>query len=437
MARVDDRTDAVLARLADLHPRKIDLSLGRIEGLLERLGHPERRLPPVVHVAGTNGKGSTIAFMRAIMENAGWRVHVYTSPHLISFRERVRLAGTLVSEDRLAAALEHCEALQQGEPITLFEITTAAALHLFATTAADALLLEVGLGGRFDATNVIDRPKACAITPISFDHQEFLGTSLAQIAGEKAGIVKPGAPVVVARQEDEALRPIEREAARARTPLLLQDRDFFVREEHGRLVYEDAAGLLDAPPPRLAGRHQSQNAAVAIATLRAAFPDLPTRAFDRGMSEVEWPARMQNLARGRLTELAPRGAELWLDGGHNEAGGRVAAEAMAEFEERAPKPLVLICGMLATKDADRFLQSFLGLAQEVLAVSAGGESARPASDIAAAARRVGLAAATFDDVDQALCFLSARTWTQPPRILIAGSLYLAGDALKRNGTALR
>jgi dihydrofolate synthase / folylpolyglutamate synthase len=433
---MESRSNAILERLAALHPRKIDLSLERIDLLLERLGRPERKLPPFAHVAGTNGKGSTIAFMRAVLEAAGRHVHVYTSPHLISFRERFRLAGELVDEERLAAALEFCERLQQGEPITSFEITTAVAFHLFASVPADALLLEVGLGGRFDATNVVERPAVSVITPISLDHQEFLGSTVEQIAGEKAGVIKPGAPVVVARQPVEALRPIEREALRARAPLILQDRDFHVREENGRLVYEDEAGLLDLPMPRLPGRHQAQNAATAIAALRAGFPGLAARDFERGLSEADWPARLQVLARGRLVELAPRGAELWLDGGHNEAGGRAAAEAMADFEERSPKPLVLVCGMLSTKDSERFLASFRGLAQEVLAVSFAGESARPAAEIAAAARRVGLQAAALDDVEQALTFLAARSWTRAPRILIAGSLHLAGEVLERNGNQL-
>jgi dihydrofolate synthase/folylpolyglutamate synthase len=374
--------------------------------------------------------------MRAMLEASGRRVHVYTSPHLVFFRERIRLAGQLVEEERLAAALAECERLQNGEPITLFEITTAAALFLFASEPADVLLLEVGLGGRFDATNVIAHPAAAVITPVSLDHQEFLGSSLAGIAGEKAGIIKAGAPVVAAHQAPEALRAIEREAARVGAPLILEERAFFAHEEHGRLVYEDGGGLLDLPLPRLAGRHQHHNAALAIATLRTLFPEFATKAFEQGISEAEWPARLQRLSRGRLIDLAPAGAEVWLDGGHNEAGGQVAAAAMADFEEKAPKPLILICGMLATKDATRFLQSFRGLAQEVLAISMASESARPATEIAAAARDAGLEAAVLGDVEQALRFLGARGWSSPPRILIAGSLYLAGDVLARNGTEL-
>ena len=429
-------SDAILARLSKLHPRKIDLSLERIERLLERLGRPQLRLPPLVHVAGTNGKGSTIAFMRAILEASGRRVHVYTSPHLISFNERIRLAGRLVEEDRLVEALEECEALQGSQPITLFEITTAAALLLFAETPADFLLLEVGLGGRFDATNVVGRPAASVLTPISMDHQEFLGSSLAGIAGEKAGIIKPGRPVVCARQTGEAMRPIEREAIRLSAPLILEDRDFFVHEEHGRLIYEDAGGLLDLPPPRLSGRHQHHNAALAIAALRALSTDIPISAVERGLGEADWPARMQPLPRGRLVDLAPSGAEVWLDGGHNEAGGQVAASAMADLEEKSPKPLILVCGMLANKDATAFLQSFRGLSQEVLAIPIPGENGRAPEEIAEAARHAGIQAAALGDVEEALRVLAARSWATPPRILIAGSLYLAGQVLAANGVAL-
>ena len=303
---VPNTSDAILARLGNLHPRKIDLSLGRIQRLLDRLGHPERRTPPVIHVAGTNGKGSTIAFLRAILEASGKTAHVYTSPHLISFRERIRVAGRLIEEDRLASVLEHCEKVQQGEPITLFEIVTAAAFLVFAEEPADALLLEVGLGGRFDATNVVDRPAACVITPISLDHQEFLGHSLEQIAGEKAGIVKSGAPLIVARQPTEALRPIEREAVRARTSLVLEGRDFYARSENGRFVFEDGSGLLDLPQPKLIGRHQIQNAAAAIAALRASFPRLPHAALEAGITGAEWPARAPQPRPWPISKIAPR-----------------------------------------------------------------------------------------------------------------------------------
>ena len=429
-----ESSDAIMARFLALHPRKIDLSLDRIETLLAALGHPERHLPPVIHVAGTNGKGSTIAFMRAVLEAAGRRVHVYTSPHLVRFHERIRLAGRLVDEAELVAAFAASEQANAGAPITVFEITTAAALLLFSQTPADYLLLEVGLGGRYDATNVIDRPAATIITPISFDHPEFLGPSVEKIAAEKAGIIKRGVRVIVGAQEPAALAVIEAEAARHRAPLIVAGEDFSARQEHGRFVYEDMRGLFDLPLPRLAGRHQLQNAAIALAALRSVEPDLPAAAFERGMLQAEWPARLQRLARGPLVDLAPPGADIWLDGGHNEAGGRVLAEAAADFEEKSPRPLVLVCGSLATKDTAAFLRAFKGLAREVVAVPLAAEHAgRPASDVAIAARQAGIEASIATGVAAALRNLAARDWPSPPRIFIAGSLYLAGDVLAANG----
>ena len=434
-----DSSEALLARFLHLHPRKIDLSLGRTERLLAALDHPETRLPPVIHVAGTNGKGSTIAFMRAILEAAGLRAHVYTSPHLVRFVERIRLGaeggGRLVDEALLGDALEACEAANAGAPITLFEIATAAALKLFSEHRADYLLLEVGLGGRYDATNVIAHPAASVIAPISIDHQEFLGATIEKIAFEKAGILKRGAPGVIAAQDPIAQAVIERAAARAGARLVVENQDFFMREEHGRLVYEDERGLLDLPAPKLVGRHQHHNAALAIAALRTVAPDLAHGAFEQGLARADWPARLQRLARGCVVDLAPHGAEIWLDGGHNEDGGRVLAQAMGEFEERAPRPLVLICGTLASKDTSGFLRAFRGLAQEVLAVPLSAEhQGRPAADVAAAAAGVGIEAAACESVEAALRFLAARAWARPPRILIAGSLYLAGEVLALNGT---
>ena len=432
-------SDAILERLTALHPKKIDLSLDRIEILLEKLGRPQDRLAPVIHVAGTNGKGSTVAFLRAMLEAAGKRVHVYTSPHLVRFHERIRLAGPdggrLVDEDVLAATLEQCERVNDGAPITFFEMTTAAALVLFAAHTADYLLLEVGLGGRFDATNVVAQPAASVVTAVSMDHVEFLGSSLEGIAREKAGVFKRGCPAIVAAQTAVPESVLEREARRAGAPLTLAGRDFNVREEHGRLLFEDEAGLLDLPLPRLAGRHQHQNAATAIATLRRIAPDIPLDAIERGLLTVDWPARLQRLSRGTLAAAAPAGAELWLDGGHNEDGGKALGQAMADLEEKAPRPLILICGTLTTKDTKAFLQPFAGLAQEVIAVPVEGEHAgRPARDVAACANAVGLPAAACQGVEPALAFLKARAWPVPPRILVCGSLYLAGAVLAANGT---
>ena len=431
--------DMLLARLLDLHPKRIDLSLGRIQRLLEALGEPQKHLPPVIHVAGTNGKGSTITFMRAVLEAAGLGVHVYTSPHLVAFRERIRLAapggGHLVKDDALAEALAAVEQANGGEPITFFEATTAAAFKLFADRPADALLLEVGLGGRFDATNVVDAPACAVITPISIDHVEFLGDSVDKIAFEKAGIIKPGAPLVVSAQGDEALAVIERQAARLRAPLSNFGQDFLCRAERGRMVYEDQSGLLDLPLPRLPGRHQVVNAGTAIAALRQCLPNLPLAAYEEGIVKATWPGRLQNLGRGRLAALAPKGAELWLDGGHNEAGGRALAEAMADFEDKAPRPLVLCYGALQTKDAAAFLRHFVGLATEVVALPVRGEQVgRPPEDVAAAARSLGLTAQASSSAEDALQGLARREWKTPPRILIAGSLYLVGDVLAANGT---
>jgi dihydrofolate synthase/folylpolyglutamate synthase len=429
-------SDLILERMLALHPLKIDLSLGRLENLLARLCDPQLHLPPVIHVAGTNGKGSTVAFMRAVLEAAGRRVHVYTSPHLVRFHERIRLAGRLVDEARLTAALQNCERVNAGAPITLFEMTTAVAFKLFSETPADVLLLEVGLGGRFDATNVVPNPALCVITPVSIDHPEFLGSTLPQIAFEKAGIIKPRIPVVVAAQEDEACAVIERQAAKLRAPILIGAQDFTGREERGRFVYQDEAGLLDLPLPRLAGRHQIQNAATAIAALRQFDAALPDEAFEAGMQSVDWPARLQRLTPGPLVAHAPQGAEVWLDGGHNVAGGRVLGEAMADLEARAPRPLLLICGTLKTKDTAGFLSAFKGLARQVYAVPIPGEHAgRAPQEVAAAAASVGLAAECAPGLAEALVRIAAQNWDKPPRILIAGSLYLAGQALAANDAA--
>lgn len=431
-----DQTSAdLLERFVGLHPRKIDLSLGRIEALLGKLGAPHLRTPPAVHVAGTNGKGSTVAFMRAILEAGGKRVHVYTSPHLVRFHERIRLAGALVGEAELAEAFALCEKANDNAPITLFEITTAAAFVLFAAHPADYLLLEVGLGGRFDATNVIDRPAASVITPVSHDHAEFLGDDLAGIAREKAGVIKRGAPTISGWQTAVALDVIAAQAHRLNAPLLVGGQDFNCYEQHGRFVYEDDRGLLDLPRPRLPGQHQFENAATAIATLRTIAPDLPAHAFETGVAQVDWPARMQRLTRGRLLSLLPAGAELWLDGAHNEAGGKVIAEALADLEEAAPRPLLLICGTLTTKDTAGFLARFQGLAKELYGIAVPGEhAARSAAEVTAIARNVQIKATEASSVAEALKAIAARSWPIPPRVLITGSLYLAGDVLKENGT---
>ena len=430
------QSDAYLERFLTLHPKEIDLSLGRIERLLGELGDPHRAMPPAIQIAGTNGKGSTTAFLRAMLEASGRRVHVYTSPHLVRFHERIRLAGSFVDEDRLAATFEEVERVNADRPITLFEITTAAAMLLFAREPADVLLLEVGLGGRYDATNVIDKPLASVITPVSLDHQKFLGDDLSAIAHEKAGILKSLTPAVIARQDAAALASIEREAARVGAPLVVSGQDWQAREERGRLVFEDGDGLLDLPLPRLVGRHQIENAGAAVATLRAA-PQLatPAEAIERGLGSVDWPARMQRLASGRLPELLPAGSELWLDGGHNPDGGRAIASTLAELDERASKPIVLVVGMLNTKDSDGFLEAFAGLAGRVYGVPIGSSAAaRTPDEVVSAAERAGLAAEDCASVEEALGKIRRAAGDTPPRVLITGSLYLAGEALAANGT---
>ncbi|TAJ31239.1 folylpolyglutamate synthase/dihydrofolate synthase family protein [Bosea sp. (in: a-proteobacteria)] len=434
-------SDTLLARFMALHPKLIDLSLGRILTLLERLGDPQTRLPPVIHVAGTNGKGSTIAFMRAILEAAGLSVHVYISPHLVRFHERIRLGapggGRFVEEEKLVAALECCEAANAGDPITFFEMTTAAAMLLFAENKADVLLLEVGLGGRYDATNIVAHPACTVVTPVSLDHSEYLGDTVTKIAGEKAGIFKRGAPAVIAPQEPEPTAVLEAAAERAgASKILVGAQDFNVHEAGGRLVYEDLDGLLDLPLPRLSGRHQHINAGTAIAALRAAgYGGLPAQAFEAGMRNADWPARLQRLARGQLVGLIPERAELWLDGGHNPDGGRVLAQAMADLADRNPAPLVMIAGLLSTKDAGATLRHFKGLAQMLYAVPIQNSlAARPAGEVAEAAREAGLTAEVSGSVEQALRTIASLSWPAPPRILICGSLYLAGEVLSANGT---
>jgi dihydrofolate synthase/folylpolyglutamate synthase len=428
--------DSIVARLNALHPKRIDLSLDRLQRLLAALDHPERKLPPVIHVGGTNGKGSTVAFLRAILEAANLRVHTYTSPHLVRFNERFRLSGQLVSDAELTAALEECERANEGQPITVFEITTAAGMLLFSRHPADVLLLEVGLGGRLDATNVIDNPLATIVTPISIDHTDFLGPTLEKIAFEKAGIFKRNVPAIVAAQSRVVLAVLERQAARLSAPIKIAGEDWTATEERGRLVYQDENGLLDLPAPKLYGRHQFENAGLAIAALRAiAKFRISPAAFEAGMVKADWPARLHRLGAGRLVNLAPPGSELWLDGGHNPDGGRAVAAALADLEERVSRPLVLIVGMLSTKDCAGFLRNFSGLARRLIAVPvAVSENAMTAEAVAEAARALDIPAASRSTLDDALEAVRKLGLEPPPRILITGSLYLAGDVLRENGT---
>jgi len=432
----DFRSTAVLERLLHLHPKKIDLALDRILRMLHDLGDPQKKMPPTIHVAGTNGKGSVCAFSRAMLEAQGLKVHMHTSPHLVRFHERIRIAGQLISEDELVATLEECERVNAGREITYFEITDAAMFLAFSRHAADALVLEVGLGGKFDATNVIDRPAMTVIQPIGLDHQDFFGSDIRNIAAEKAGIIKPGVPVIVGPQEDAPRDVILSRADRLSAPAYVFGQDFSAHQEHGRMVYQDEHGLLDLPLPKLIGRHQIENAAVAIAALRHAGRGWGTdKAIETGLRTVDWPARLQRLTRGPLVDMAPKGAEIWLDGGHNPHCAAAVSRAIADLEERAERPLYLICGMLRTKDAVGFLSAYRGLARHVVTVTGPGPSFG-AGALYDMARQAGLDAQPAEDLEDAMLQLQA--WSRahpkepPPRILICGSLYLAGEVLVEN-----
>lgn len=426
------RTDAILKRLLKLHPKLIDLKLDRELRLLERIGNPQDHLPPVIHVAGTNGKGSTLAYLRAFLEASGKKVHVMTSPHLVRFNERIRLAGKLVSSRKLNQALEFCEQANGGEPITFFEITTAAALKLFSEVKADYLLLETGMGGRFDASNVVTHPLGAIIAPVDYDHQNFLGNSLDRIAWEKAGILKRGAKAVFGRQRDEGRAVLVREAARLGVTPLIAGEDFDGRAEDGRLVYQDEQGLLDLPPPALAGPHQFDNAALAIAAARHFGLPVSDADIARGLRDVVWPARLQPVT-GTLLQLLPQGSELWIDGGHNAHGAAALALALQEMQARRPLPLVLIMGLMNTRKPADFLAPFTGMIEQVLALTIPGEpNAHLATTIVEQAHEGGFAAVQSRSILNALA--DAAKLGHPARVVFAGSLYLAGHVLHQNGT---
>jgi len=422
-------SDAILDRMMALHPKVIDLTLDRVWRLLEALGNPQHSLPQVVHVAGTNGKGSTQAMIRAGLAGEGARVQAYTSPHLARFHERIRLSDGLISEQALTALLDECYDANGGEAITYFEITTCAAILAFARDKADFCMLEVGLGGRLDATNVVDKPAVTVITPVSMDHQQFLGDTLGAIAGEKAGIMKRGVPCIVGPQVDEALDVIEAHAARVGAPLLVHGQHWHVRVEHERLVFEDENGLLDLPLPALPGAHQIENAGAALAALRVLGRG--ETAFEAAMTNADWPARMQRLTQGTLVDLAGS-ADLWLDGGHNVAAGHALADVLRSLPQR---PTHLICGMLNTKDVTGYLAPLAAVAESLTALSIPGETATlSAETTAATARSVGLSASEADSVERAIESIIASD--PEARILICGSLYLAGHVLRQNGIPL-
>ncbi len=430
-------SDDLLTALKQLHPKLIDLSLGRIERLLAKLGNPHHKLPPVIHIAGTNGKGSVTAYLKAMLEAAGKRVHVYTSPHLVRFHERIVVAGAHgeaagpIGEAGLVDVLTRTQAVNDGDDITQFEITTAAAFLAFSEQEADVLLLEVGLGGRLDATNVIAKPRLCVLTPISLDHAEKLGATLPAIAAEKAGILKPGVTAVVSLQDAEAAIVIAETAKRTGCPLVSWGQDFDAYAQRGRLVVQYGEQLLDLPLPALLGRHQIVNAGTAVAAaLELRDLGLDEHAIEQGLTRVKWPARMQRLDHGLLPSVLKAGSELWLDGGHNPAAGQVLAQTLADLEERAPRPLHLVCGMMGLKDAAGFLAPFAGLARSVTTVPIPGahEAPHAPETLAQAARSVGLKAETAANVEAALRRLD-KDHPGPKRILICGSLYLAGQVL--------
>jgi dihydrofolate synthase/folylpolyglutamate synthase len=427
--------DPLLERVMRLHPRVIDLGLTRIERLLKALGSPHLELPPVVHVAGTNGKGSLVAYLRAMAEAAGYRVHAYTSPHLVRFNERIRVAGRIIGDRELDEIVTECEEANEEQPITFFEITTAAAYLAFSRVPADLAVIEVGMGGRFDATNVIE-PVLSAITPIGYDHTGFLGDKLEGIAAEKAGILKRAVPAVVGRQRDVSADVIALEAGRLAVPLFRLGREWRVTPGHDGFRYQSDLLALDLPTPALVGAHQIDNAATAVACierLRAARFEIGDAAVARGLKTVEWPARLQRLVRGPLVEAMPAGSELWLDGGHNEDCGIVLARQAAEWaREPAALPLYLVFGMLTTKDAAGFLRPLARHARTARAVPIEGHSAYSPQEACARAAEVGLDCAPANDVDAALEDLLA-TQSAPMRILIGGSLYIAGQVLSRNG----
>jgi dihydrofolate synthase/folylpolyglutamate synthase len=426
-----------------LHPKGFDLSLDRIARLLERLGNPQDKLPPIIHVAGTNGKGSVTAFCRALLEAGGYSAHVHTSPHLVNWHERYRIGvkggrGQLVDDAIFAEALRRVAEANAGEKITVFEILTAVTFILFSEHPADAVIIEVGLGGRFDATNVISKPAVSVIMPISLDHQPFLGDRVELIAAEKAGIMKDGQPVVIGHQEyDAALDVLMSTAERLHCPTAVFGQDYMAHEEYGRLVYQDEFGLADLPLPKLPGRHQHANAAAAIRAVKAAGFVVSEAMMEKAMVTVEWPGRLQRLTAGRLMAYAPAGAEIWVDGGHNPGAGIAIAEAMANLEEKQPRPLFLITGMINTKDPVGYFKAFAGLVEKVFCVPIrASDSMIDPVILSHAAYDAGLVAEPMSNVGDALEAIKqlADPHPLPPRILVGGSLYLVGDVLADNGT---
>ncbi len=430
------RVDALIDKLAEIHPKGFDLSLGRILTLLEKLGNPHLRIPPAIHIAGTNGKGSTLAFARAILEAEGYKVHVHISPHLVNWNERYRLSGELVDDETLARAIERVTEANDGKPITIFEIMSAVMFVLFSEHEADFSLVEVGLGGRADATNVLQNPQVCAIAPISMDHQSYLGDTLAKIAFEKAGIIKNACPVVIGVQPDEVREVLETVATQNSAPVLISGQDFdFYRDATG-FVYQDTDGLLDLPLPRLNGDHQLGNAALAIAAIRAGDIEVSDRSIEAGMKSVAWPGRLERLPAGAITAAFAPNTVIWIDGGHNPAAGEVIAAELLRQNAGVSRRFLLVCGMINTKEPVGYFRPFTKLETQVITVPvAMSEAGIPPDELAASARNAGLNASSALSLEDGICQV-AETAEQSPEleVIFCGSLYMVGEVLGLNGT---
>ena len=428
--------ETVLAQIANRRPVIIDLSLDRIKAALARLGDPQRKLPPFFHVAGTNGKGSTVAFIRAILEAAGHSVHVYTSPHLVRFNERIVVAGQEISDADLVSVLKRVDGAIGDDMLTYFETTTCAAFLAFAETPADYAIIEVGLGGRLDATNVMEAPLAAVVTPVDLDHQAFLGNTIGEVAGEKAGIFRRRTPAVISHQTPDAMAALQSHAQKTGANIHAFCEQWSVHSEHGKLIYQDDDGLCDLDLPRLPGAHQIENAGTAIAAIRAAGLKIDDATISKGLKNAHWPARMQRLTKGPLIELAHKllgeEPEIWLDGGHNPHAGKAISALMADLETRSPKPLVMISGMQANKDASGYFAPFSGLAREVFCVAANHDGVLSPDDVMAAAKSGGLNAQACGSIEEAIKKACTDKEYEPPRLLISGSLYLAGEILANN-----
>ena len=427
--------DRILERLLKLHPKLIDLSLSRLKKLLDSLGNPEENLPPIIHVAGTNGKGSTVATLAAIYKSAGYRVHIYTSPHLVRFTERIVVSGSEISKNYLEELLIECEDANNGESITFFEITTAAAMLAFSRNPADLLLLEVGLGGRFDATNVIETPTLSVITPVSMDHQDFLGNTIDEIAFEKAGILKPSVPAIIGPQTNKALNVIKRRALELGSSAYIFGEDWNISTANNQLIFEMGSKSSIVPRPNLLGDHQIQNAGCALASIKllnGQFPVSPQE-IDMGLVSINWPARLQKLKEGNLIENLLEDVEIWIDGGHNQDAAKAIASTLRDWRTASPEISIhMVFGALNNRCPQNFLQYFTNVIDTIRAVDIPGETnALSALEIETAARECGLKAYPAKGISPAITDIISNS-SGKRRILICGSLYLAGAVLREN-----